>query len=354
MDAFKTDKASYTPEDFKIWQAGEILEITPKFQRRSVWSTPIRSYFIDTLLREMTVPPIYLRIGQNDSKTKTIREVVDGQQRIRSVLDFMDGKFRLSKTLGMSWAKKKFKDLTDEQRHQITHFSFSCEVFRGISDAQVLEVFCRLNVNGIPLNKQELRNGKYFGLFKQSSFRLALAYLEFWRNHDIFTERSIARMLEVELTSELLIAGHAGMQDKKESLNRFYAKWEDDYPEQQRDEKRFEEVLETISETFTDDSLSDSAFSRPPLFYILYCVIYHRLFGLPDVLRQTPRKRLSADDRESLLEAVIKLSDIIVQSKDPANETPKRYVAFVQAGSAQTDNIKPRQTLFNTLYETAF
>ncbi len=129
MDAYKTDNASYTPEDFQIWQAAGILEITPKFQRRSVWSTPIRSFFIDTLLREMTVPPIYLRIAQNASTTKTIREVVDGQQRIRSVLDFMNGKFRLSKTLGTTWAKKKFSELNPDQRHQITHFGFSCEIF---------------------------------------------------------------------------------------------------------------------------------------------------------------------------------------------------------------------------------
>src|SRR5204863_2477103 len=136
--------------------------------------------------------------------------------------------------------------------------------------SQILEVFCRLNMNGVPLNRQELRNGKYFGLFKNASYGLAFKYLEFWRGNKIFNEQSIARMLEVELTSELLIAGSAGMQDKKKSIDSFYRDWENSYPNQTRDENRFIETLGIISEVFPDKELSSSAFRRPPLFYSLY------------------------------------------------------------------------------------
>src|SRR6266852_5754098 len=67
MDEYKTEKAVYTPEDFLLWQENNLFEITPKFQRRPVWRTPARSYFIDTLLRGMTVPPLYFRMTQNKS-----------------------------------------------------------------------------------------------------------------------------------------------------------------------------------------------------------------------------------------------------------------------------------------------
>ena len=171
MNEFKTEKAVYTPDDFKMWQDGGVLEITPKFQRRKVWPTGTKSFFIDTLLRGMTVPPLYLRVSQDAAKGKAIREVVDGQQRISSVLDYMKGVFKLSTSLGKApWAGKKFEKLTLEQQEQIKGFTLSCEIFRGISDQQVLEVFCRLNMNGVPLNAQELRNGRFFGLFKQSSY----------------------------------------------------------------------------------------------------------------------------------------------------------------------------------------
>jgi hypothetical protein len=152
MDEFKTEQATYTPNDFVLWQENKLIEITPKFERRAVWGTPARSFFIDTLLRGMTVPPLYFRMAQNRPKTKTIREVVDGQQRVRSVLEFVAGGYRLSKTLKAPWAGMKFDQLTDDQQQQILQFSFPTQTFKGISDAHILEVFCRLNMNGVGLN----------------------------------------------------------------------------------------------------------------------------------------------------------------------------------------------------------
>ena len=355
MDDFKTDKASYTADDFILWLENKILIISPKFQRRSVWRTPERSFFIDTLLRGMTVPAIYLRMIQNSGTTKAVREIVDGQQRIRSVLEFIDDGYRLSRTLKASWAGKRFSQLTDKQQQRIMSFSFSAEIFKGISDKQVLEVFCRLNLNSVRLNKQELRNGKFFGRFKQTSYELAFSYLEFWRRHKLFTEQSIARMLEVELTSELLIAGIAGMQDKKASIETFYNELDDSYPKEKRDTKRFRETLGTISETFNGE-LVESQFRRPPLFYTLYCVVYHHIFGLPKIQRSTPKKRLTANNRESLREAVVRLSDAVDLSKDPAEaiNVPKKYRSFVMACQRQTDNIGPRRERFNSLFGAAF
>src|SRR5438105_213486 len=103
MDEYKTERASFSPSDFLMWREKGVLDITPKFQRRSVWQTPARSYFIDTILRGMTVPPIYLRKTQDEKKTRELRQVVGGQQRVRSVLEFMMGEYRLSKTLNAPW-----------------------------------------------------------------------------------------------------------------------------------------------------------------------------------------------------------------------------------------------------------
>ena len=358
MNEFKTERSSFNAGDFLNWQETGILEITPKFQRRSVWKTPARSSFIDTMLRGMTVPPLYFRVRQNETKTRMIREVVDGQQRVRSVLEFIEGGYRLSKTLSKAmaapWAGKKFSELTEDQRAEIMSFSFACEMFQGISDGQILEVFCRLNMNGVGLNKQELRNGKYFGAFKATSYKLAHAYLEMWRKHKIFTEQNIARMLEVELTSELLIAGHKGMQDKKKSIDTFYRDWETDYPDHERDEKRFAETMNSISETFTGDELKDSDFSRPPLFYTLFCVVFHHMFGLPGIRRHSPHKHLTRDQRMNLKAAVVFLSEKIEESKDPAVSTPLKYKAFIEACLRQTDNIQPRKIRFDAFYDAAF
>jgi hypothetical protein len=350
---YSTDRATYSPADFLLWQDNGILDITPKFQRRSVWRTAARSYFIDTILRGMTIPPIYLRITQNKDKTKALRQVVDGQQRVRSVLDFINEEFKLVKSPDAPWAGKWFGELSEDQQQQIRDFGFPAEIFKGISDQQVLEVFCRLNMNGVQLNRQELRNGKYFGFFKQACYDTALKYLEFWRKHSIFSEQNIARMLEVELTSELLIAESKGMQDKKSSIDDFYKDWESEYPHENREKKRLETTMEQISETL-DEDLSDSEFHRPPLFYTLYCVVFHHTFGLPQIQRPSPRKTLGAIQRESLRDAVLSLSEAIVRSKDPTEKISRRYARFIGACQRQTDNLIPRKIRFDGLFDEAF
>lgn len=87
----KPDRASYAPLDFLDWRENQSLAVAPEFQRRSVWQRPAKAYLIDTLLRGLPVPPIYLRVRQSKEKSRLIREVIDGQQRISAVLDYIDG-----------------------------------------------------------------------------------------------------------------------------------------------------------------------------------------------------------------------------------------------------------------------
>jgi uncharacterized protein with ParB-like and HNH nuclease domain len=309
----KPDRSIYTPQDFQQWRDVNSLELTPKFQRRGVWGLAARSYFIDTLIRSMPVPPIYIRISQSKETDRQVRQVIDGQQRISSVLDFIDGKYRLSRTLAAPWAGKTYKELTPGERQAIRTHGFSTEIFHGISDLEVLEVFARLNTYSVPLSNQELRNGRYFGLFKQSVYQLAYQHLEFWRKQKIFSERNIARMLEAELTSELVIAEIDGMQDKKKTIDAFYAKYDEEYLGQKRCESRFREVTDVINDSF-EEGLGETEFSRAPLFYTLFCAIYHRVYGLPNCGIQTAKKVLSNEDRLSLADTVKSLSELIEAS----------------------------------------
>ncbi len=348
----KPERSVYTPQDFLQWRESKTLELTPKFQRRGVWNAAARSYFIDTLLRSMPVPPIYIRGVQTKDTDRLVREVIDGQQRVSAILDFIDGKYRLSGNLAATWAKKNYKDLTPSERQAILHHSFSTEVFHGISDLEVLEIFARLNTYSVPLNSQELRNGRFFGLFKRSMYELGHEHLEFWRTQRIFSERSIARMLEVELVSEFSIAQIDGMQDKKKSIDEFYAKFDEEYLGRKKNEGRFREVIDDISETFKD-GIGETEFSRAPLFYTLFCAIYHRRFGLPKVTLDTNAKALTNNERLSLADAVLRLSDLIGAGRD-AEPIPAAYTNFVAACLRQTDNIKPRQVRLRGLYSRAF
>ena len=348
----KPNRSEYTPLDFVQWKASNSLALSPKFQRRGVWKSAARSHFIDSLLRGMPVPPIYLRQLQSPDRDRVIREVVDGQQRIAAVLEFMSGSYRLARTLDPAWAGKTFDELSMSDKDRIGTYPFAVEVFHGISDLDVLEIFSRLNTYSVPLNRQELRNGRFFGLFKQSAYSTAHEHLEFWRRHSLFTEQGIARMLEVEFVSEVFIAFLDGMQDKKNSVDEFYETYDQKYPERRRIERRFRETVDEIEDAI-GDVLSTTVFRRPPILYTLFSVIYHRRHGLPGVSVKSPKLALAKADHLALHEAVEALSEKVEAGRAGEAVSP-RYAKFVAACLQQTDNIKPRETRFSVLYKIAF
>ena len=347
------ERSGYSALDFAEWNTTGKLILSPKFQRRSVWTPKTRSYFIDSIVNNFPVPPIYLRVVQSDDFSKTIREVVDGQQRIRSVLDYLSDKYPISKSVGSTFSGKKFSKLPAEVQQRIRSYSFNCEIFQGVSDEVVLGIFARLNTYSVSLNRQELRNGRYFGYFKRLVYDLARSHLAFWRQHRICSNQQIARMADAELVSELIVAQIAGMQDKKNSLDDFYEKYDDEFSARSTHSGRFERVMEFIDES-VGDVLASSEFRRRALFYSLFCAAYHRIYGMPSTNQQRGRTGKIADaDLQGLNAAVTQLSDILRAQADD-ERTPRKYEPFVNACARQTDNIKPRETRFKFICDIAF
>ena len=352
----KPERSAYTAVDFLGWRDSETLEISPRFQRREVWSRAAQSYLIDTLIIGFPVPPIYMRIvnkAGEDGTSKFIREVVDGQQRITALLDFIGGAYPLSRNIESEYVGHYFEDLPQSLQDSVRYYPFITEVFYGLTDEDVLSIFARLNTNAVRLNAQELRNGKYFGHFKRTCYGLALSHLEFWRANRIFTEQAIARMQEVQLTSELLILLMDGQQDKKKSIDAFYEENDERFTGRKKLEDQFRAVIDEIN-LCLDDILDNSEFRRVPLFYSLFGVVAHRMFGLPNVKIARPKKgAITQRERNKLRDGVVALSEAVLDARRD-ELINRRYEQFITASLSQTDNIKPRAARFETLYRLAF
>ena len=94
--------------EFHKWKKEGSLIINPPFQRKPVWSQKNRSYLIDTILSGLPVPEVYIQIKTDkDGNTKQI--VVDGQQRIRSILDFIEGEYEILEEESLEFGGKEFK-----------------------------------------------------------------------------------------------------------------------------------------------------------------------------------------------------------------------------------------------------
>ena len=75
---------------FKETAATHQLDMAPPYQRNPVWLEKQKSYLIDTILNGLPIPELYMQTTVTaDGVAKYT--VVDGQQRIRSVLEFLEG-----------------------------------------------------------------------------------------------------------------------------------------------------------------------------------------------------------------------------------------------------------------------
>ena len=130
--------------------------------------------------------------------------VVDGQQRLRTILAFVDIKsladaeerdvFKLMKIHDADRAGKVFNDLGDPDRDRILSTRMNANIVGlSVTEAELLEIFRRMNTYGSQLNAQELRNAKYDGLFKEVSYRLAADSLDRWLQWGLFSNKRLRR-----------------------------------------------------------------------------------------------------------------------------------------------------------------
>ena len=164
---------NYSIRDFEEWDERDELTLAPKFQRRDVWSDKARSYLIDTIVRGKPIPKIYMRQDVNPKTRRTKREIVDGQQRLRSVLSFIKDGFKISKAHHETFGGKKFSGLDKETQRDILKYEFVVDLLQDMPDNEVYDLFARINTYAEKLKPQELRNAKYFGEFKSSVYLLA-------------------------------------------------------------------------------------------------------------------------------------------------------------------------------------
>ena len=75
------------------------LDLEPPCQRRSVWTSKDRKFFLDTIFRDYPSPAIFLHKTIEDNG-KSMYHVVDGKQRLETILLFANNKLRIDKNFG--------------------------------------------------------------------------------------------------------------------------------------------------------------------------------------------------------------------------------------------------------------
>ena len=318
MIGANTLRTQYRVSDIVGWQREGTLELNPDFQRRSVWKKGAKSYFIDTLLKGFPVPIIFLRDMRSDIHTlKPRRDVVDGQQRIRTVLSFIDrdllpdfkperDEFAIQKNHNRDLAGKSFKDLSAEDQQKLLDYQFSVNSFPADTDDRlILQIFARMNATGYKLNPQELRNAEYYGEFKTLSYDLATEQLERWRGWKIFANDQIARMQEVELTSDfLMLISHGILNKTKKGLDSFYQHYEEEFPHEKEVSRRYRATFDSIESKIGAESVA-KYFRTKSMFYALFATVYGLQFGLRKPVPLPDRPRALVREKAAPMKAAV-------------------------------------------------
>lgn len=179
------------------------LNLDPPYQRRSVWTMGDRRYFLDTIFNNYPVPAVFLH-KSFDEAGNSIHHVVDGKQRLETILMFAADKLRIPPSIvDPRLAGKKFSELDRDGKERFWNYSVSVEFLPVVDDTVVNNIFERINRNSRKLTAQELRHAKFEGWF--INFVEAQSNDAAWDKLGVVTKARARRMADVQFLSELFL-----------------------------------------------------------------------------------------------------------------------------------------------------
>lgn len=324
--ANKWQSSPHTIADIREWNGNGTLLLQPDYQRREVWGDAARVMLIDSILNGIPMPKIFVSKAIKDKRT--YRSVIDGQQRISTILSFLDDGFDLEDPYKGPHGGKRFSQLPPEVQDEVLLYAIDFNEASGLPPEELREVYSRVNKYLVPLNRQELRKADFPGEFLRISEEMA--NLDALDELGLFNATARRRSLDVEYVSELLAAQLKGVSDRKDAIDeccREYADW----PEAESNAARaeLEGVLSDITRIF------DSSYPMKKTRWKQKADFYSFFFAILTLRRDG----LALPDDVSFLRQDLMLLDKRIA---PTSEVPilSRYAVYCvsQANSASSRN----------------
>lgn len=137
----------------KIYKRRDRYEI-PDWQREEVWSKSKKQKLIDSILNKWKLPKFYF---VKVSDTPEEYEVVDGQQRLTAIFEFLDNELPLSDSSAKKFGATYYEELDDDVSDEFDDFEIQFDEITEATDKELKEFFLRLQ-EGLPLTSSEKLN----------------------------------------------------------------------------------------------------------------------------------------------------------------------------------------------------
>jgi hypothetical protein len=278
MKKLEYDIQKMTIKKIYDWFDKKELIIDKSYQRRCIWLPRDKVRLIETILLGLIIPEIYLWDAEtNPDNGITITHIVDGQQRINAIVDFICNNLKLSKEFFIddvakqNYGDKLFKDLPDEIRTEIWNYCLPIVQIKNIEISDIKTMFYRLNLTNYSLNDQEKRHSNSWGKFVELSKEISEHTI--WEDYKLFNFGDIKRMKDEEFCSTLVLLAIKGIinQTNQEPLNNAYTDYAEDYPDYETDKYRIFKWIDTIKLFINSSNLS--FVRKRTQLYTVFCLM---------------------------------------------------------------------------------
>ncbi len=167
------------------------LTLQPVFQRKFVWTAEHQEAFIDTILKGLPFPEIYVCEGDVDvQKLRTTRLVIDGQQRLTTIRNYIEGKHEQPPT-----KIPCYEELSTAQKQNFINYQIVMRDLGKVDEDTTREIFRRINLTKFKLDDVEIHNAVYDGHFIQAA-KAVLDNVEL-EQYGVFRESEFTRMADL-------------------------------------------------------------------------------------------------------------------------------------------------------------
>lgn len=261
----ESKKESWPLLSFKEYEKD--INPVPTYQRSSVWKPEQKQMLIDSILRKIEIPKIYLREIKEDGYQY---EIIDGQQRMRALWDFLNNEYSLSEEAeplvvrGKLYlvSEKQYDELEQPIRVERIHkYNLDVVIIYDATEDEIADLFYRLN-NGTPLSTAEVRNsmpGEMKNTIKQLAKHPFFSKVSF-SNRRFIHDQVCAQMMLLELNN--------GLADTRDiSLSKMYSDYIKSVP--RTTVENIKSTLDTLNKIFPDASRLLNRASTVNLYLII-------------------------------------------------------------------------------------
>jgi len=228
----------------KIYKRRDRYEI-PDWQRDEVWDTPRKQQLIDSILRGWRLPKFYFVLTSTNPPSY---DVVDGQQRLATIFEFLSNELELSEETATEFGGKTYNELSPDISDRVDDFEIDFDEIEDASDEELMKFFQRLQ-SGLQLNSSEKLNAIPS---KLKTFCKKMANHEFFKEHVAFGDKRYAHFDVVAKVAALEVEGLGVGLRYADVKNVFEA--QSNFSEQSQVAKRIKSALDFLSKAIPKDS----------------------------------------------------------------------------------------------------